>query len=448
MKSQERFSILVSALAGAILLSAQICDPRTVDNSTSTATNVSNCITNGAGRNPAGRDCANSAPILNFAPLDGRNGLSSRRRKTNAGAVGGVDTFDDGPFDTGDLNRAALSVQNRDGLGNWSDGNVLIDGRHTSNIIHVHGGSKIAETPHSTEETKQGRGPVMVIDKTNLGKLKTSANAHDKKVVHTLSGAGNMKEGLTLQQGGAASEAVPSVLIEQVASLSMAASPSSGTDNSNIQNTLPGPDGAIDREKGRIVQVNLATYPKVSQYTSIDSSARGYGYNGCGLVAAAHAMGGTQWVPLVGRIAQAAGKDYRRDAGIQPSAYVAALQKVFGVRNVEERNQSSLGQMYLDLKEGKVVIVDIKVNAITEFPSSRAPNYAHFARVLGMDLNKQQVYLQDTLRGGPYWTLSLPDFYSAWQKPETTSSIVPDRLNAEEKTNWEVILNPQWTSTD
>ena len=190
-----------------------------------------------------------------------------------------------------------------------------------------------------------------------------------------------------------------------------------------------------------VVQVDLAQYPKISQFTDIDSSARGFGQNACGLVAAAAALGGNDWVSLVEKIAQAAGKDYRANAGIQPSKYVAALQKVFGAENVTAMNTSTLDELYQALQAGKVVIVDIKVNAAHVFPSADHPTYSHFARVLGMDLAKQEIYVANTLKGSSYWTVSLADFEKAWERPETSASLVPDPKHAEAVTYWAVVLN-------
>jgi hypothetical protein len=198
----------------------------------------------------------------------------------------------------------------------------------------------------------------------------------------------------------------------------------------------------------RVVQVDLTQYPKISQFTDIDSSARGFGRDACGLVAAATAMGGSDWVPLVGKIAQAAGKDYSVDGGIQPSKYVAALQKVFGAGNVTALNDGTPAGLYQELQAGKVVIVDIKVNAIRVVPSADPPTYSHFARVLGMDVARQEIYIANTLDGSSYWAVSLADFEKAWELPETSASLVPDPKTAEAVTYWAVILNPASLQAD
>ena len=191
----------------------------------------------------------------------------------------------------------------------------------------------------------------------------------------------------------------------------------------------------------RIAQVDLATMPKVSQYTDIDASEDGYGYNACGLVAAAAALGGDDWTPLVDRIAAAAGRSYSPYAGIQPSKYVAALQKVFGADKVVAMNSGTLGDLYRELSDGKVVIVDIQVNAFSESPSAAAPNYAHFARVLAVDDDQRQITIENTLSGGSYWTLSLSRFVRVWLYPETAVSLIPDPRHAEPVTRWMITLD-------
>jgi hypothetical protein len=215
------------------------------------------------------------------------------------------------------------------------------------------------------------------------------------------------------------------------------------TDDSIIQQQELVVYVTANKLSSRIVQVELPKYPKISQYTDIDSSARGFGPDACGLVAAAAAMGGADWVPLVGVIAKAAGKNYDQNTGIQPSKYVAALQKVFGTENVTATNASTLGELYQELQAGKIVIVDIKINTTRVFPSGDRPSYAHFARVLGMDVATQEIYIENTLQGGSYWTVSLEDFVQAWEQPETSASIVRDREHAEAVTRWAVILNPK-----
>ncbi len=202
---------------------------------------------------------------------------------------------------------------------------------------------------------------------------------------------------------------------------------------------------SLDEVSGRVVQVVLDEHPKISQYTDIDSSDEGLGKNACGFVAAAAALGGEDWTALVSELAAAAGTDYHPDTGIQPSKYVTALQKVFGAESVEVKNSSSLSELYQQLAAGNIVIVDLKVNANFEVPSTTPPTYAHFARVLGIDLTQQEVYIENTIDGDPYWIVSFATFDQAWQSPEVSSTRIPDPQHAEAVTRWMVVINP---STD
>jgi hypothetical protein len=107
---------------------------------------------------------------------------------------------------------------------------------------------------------------------------------------------------------------------------------------------------------------------------------------------------------------------------------------------VKARDTSTLGDVYRELEAGQVVIVDIKVNANRRTPSVMRPNYAHFARVLGMDLDRQEIYLENTLAGDPYWTVSFDDFVAVWLRPETTVSNILAPREAEEVTRWLVSI--------
>jgi hypothetical protein len=191
----------------------------------------------------------------------------------------------------------------------------------------------------------------------------------------------------------------------------------------------------------QITQVDLKTHRKVSQYFGIDSSPAGYGKNGCGLVAAAAALGGEDWLPLVADIAQAAGDHYQPATGIQPSNFVAALGQTFGATYVRALDQGSLGDLYRELAAGNIVIVDVKLNDARGVPSARPPNLAHFARVLGLDVDRQVIYLENTVGGGAYWTVQLNDFWAAWQHPETSASLILDPRHAEDVTRWAVVIS-------
>ncbi len=98
--------------------------------------------------------------------------------------------------------------------------------------------------------------------------------------------------------------------------------------------------------------------------------------------------------------------------------------------------------MFNALVSNQIVIVDMKVQKGTEIPSSTPDNYAHFARVLGIDKVKNggEIYIENTLSStGSYWTLNLTTFENEiWVHPETDVSIpAPD---AEDVTKWAVTI--------
>ena len=183
-----------------------------------------------------------------------------------------------------------------------------------------------------------------------------------------------------------------------------------------------------------VAPASLANHAKVSQYSP--DITRKYGLNACGLVAAADSYENSPEV--LGWIRQAAAEAYANDAGIQPMPYTKALQAVFSRDDVRSEDQWMLGEMYPVLSSNNIVIVDIKVKQGAEEPSVGRPNYSHFARVLGMDLDNERIYLENTLRGGPYWDISLREFWETWKYPETTVSFRP--RGAEAVTRWAVII--------
>ncbi len=196
-----------------------------------------------------------------------------------------------------------------------------------------------------------------------------------------------------------------------------------------------------------VMQVDLEGHPKVSQYLPKVTSA--YGFNACGLVAAAAALAKESWLPLAAEIRTAGGDAYGPGSGIQPSPYANALRQVFGAEAVAEENEWTLCVLHQALHEGAVVIVDIQVgstlNERREQPTTQAPDYAHFARVLGVDLEAEMIYVENTLGGeAAYWPLTLPTFWEVWKHPETAVSVRAP--NPEDVPRWAVIIQPQGAS--
>lgn len=215
-----------------------------------------------------------------------------------------------------------------------------------------------------------------------------------------------------------------------------------GTDDAAVQIAELTHHVAREGAPTRVIQVDLDAHPKVSQFDDIDASPSGYGRTACGPIAAAVALGGHDWPALLAEITAAAGDRYGVSTGIQPSPYAAALRRVFGRWAVRPIDRMTLGRLYYAVSSDAVVIVDIKVNDVTGLPSGEPPHYAHFARVLGIDLDEGRVYIDNTLHGPSYWTVDLETFVAAWRHPETSASLRLDPDHAEPVDRWAVLIDP------
>ncbi len=81
---------------------------------------------------------------------------------------------------------------------------------------------------------------------------------------------------------------------------------------------------------------------------------------------------------------------------------------------------------------------------LQEFPTNQPPNYAHFARVLAVDLVENTIYLENTLgaQSSRYWMLNIDSFRQDWEEPEISASERPSAYSG-------VILEPvtRWAMT-
>ncbi len=210
----------------------------------------------------------------------------------------------------------------------------------------------------------------------------------------------------------------------------------------------------------RIVQVNLETHQKPYQYSSDVVNA--FGANACGLVAATAPFvspNSPGYIQAMQNLVDAAGYDddyvdqdgnhvpaYGPGKGIQPSDFVRGLKGVYGENNVKAYDNWNIDSMFDALTQGFIVIVDIKVQQDLEIPSSVEPNYAHFARVLGIDKVKNggEIYIENTLGvvNASYWTVDLTNFgEDLWVKPETGVNLRPDP-NPQPVSKWAVTIAP------
>ena len=75
------------------------------------------------------------------------------------------------------------------------------NGRTKTKVVEITGGADLAELFRVSED-KTEPGTLLIIDAANPGQLTISTNAYDTKVAGIVSGAGNVKPGLTLHQEG------------------------------------------------------------------------------------------------------------------------------------------------------------------------------------------------------------------------------------------------------
>jgi RHS repeat-associated protein len=197
------------------------------------------------------------------------------------------------------------------------------------------------------------------------------------------------------------------------------------------------------------IQVDLGTYYNVKQNTEIIQSK--YGWVACGLVAAAAAMttNDSEMLDLLNRIFEAAGTGYDLSTGMQPTPYADALSKVFGNGNVQAHNNWTLTEMYMELQNKKIVIIDATFKNGNDSRPMEATTekgmpgvYSHFARVLGMGVNEKTIYIDNTMNGAKYLRLDLSVFFEIWKNPEDRAYKQPVGGVESNANRWAVVLNP------
>ena len=144
---------------------------------------------------------------------------------------------------------------------------------------------------------------------------------------------------------------------------------------------------------------------------------------------------------------------FSKQYGMQPSQAADAYRQVYGSENVTEYGILYLIGIYDALERGEVVLVDmlVKFTGGKYIPSTDG-GVSHFARVLGMDWNAREVYVQNTLRGrgvdgDSYWTISFDDFNKSRLNPEFRSDIYDNNEHfqkhiAEKVWYWGVTITP------
>jgi hypothetical protein len=89
------------------------------------------------------------------------------------------------------------------GRSNSPDGyGAYFEGKVSAGVLQITGGSDLAEPFDVEDEVALEPGTVMSIDPENPGKLIPSGKAYDTRVAGIVSGAGDIRPGLTLRQDG------------------------------------------------------------------------------------------------------------------------------------------------------------------------------------------------------------------------------------------------------
>jgi hypothetical protein len=177
--------------------------------------------------------------------------------------------------------------------------------------------------------------------------------------------------------------------------------------------------------------------------------------NTCGPVsacAAAEALGITMtFDECMGKMAEF-GKDYNYtlDGGIQPSDFVALMNKVFGgkinitVINVND-SDAALKYLSMNLGEGKQVIVDYLTNQqIGVYPNSSDGPYpfSHFSRVVRYTYNQPNIVLAQTTNDDKTLTAKTTDFIASWKDPEYRAAEKTDHSDSGERIGyWMAVLS-------
>lgn len=130
----------------------------------------------------------------------GGQGVGVRARAT---AANGVGIFADGGLYAGEF-----------------QGDVLIHGRNTVEILTITGGADLSEqfeVRQPVDELKPEPGMIVSIDPDKTGSLMLSSRSYDKRVAGIISGAGGVNTGMTMgQKGSVADGAYPVALTGRV----------------------------------------------------------------------------------------------------------------------------------------------------------------------------------------------------------------------------------------
>ena len=210
----------------------------------------------------------------------------------------------------------------------------------------------------------------------------------------------------------------------------------------------------------------LASHVAINQmYSQIEEA---HGPNACGLVALANALKTTDNSQSVLALIESlrwnatyldsndrtvyAYQPFGDTAGIQPSFLHQTLNKTFPSLQAQVKNNWNATDMFWELLDQKIIIVDFKVNRLGLESTITQDTVAHFARVLSIDHNQNKIFIERTLGHDQpnkmyltgresYWEISLTTFEDIlWRNPETSADFVV--TNAEPVDRWALVIHP------
>jgi hypothetical protein len=100
---------------------------------------------------------------------------------------------------------AVFAKNNGTGPAIWAEGNCSINGRTTTQVLQITGGSDLSEkfdVRPMQDDSPPSPGMVVSIDPEKPGRLRVSAEPYDRRVAGIISGAGNVATGMLMGQSG------------------------------------------------------------------------------------------------------------------------------------------------------------------------------------------------------------------------------------------------------
>jgi RHS repeat-associated protein len=126
--------------------------------------------------------------------------------------------------------------------------------------------------------------------------------------------------------------------------------------------------------------------------------------------------------------------------GIQPSELEKAARSTFGNDNVSVTPEIALFDLYLEVYFDKTAVTDIVINKSSGSPGNQQTlsGYAHFARVVSVDLTNESITLVNSLYEGTggTWNLSWNEYKNASNNPERLTTRPYEKVN-----QWWLILS-------